>query len=438
MKLILVLFFLSVPFFNAFTQKIAREKLDRLISYIEANNQGVGAVSVFSEGKEVYHRSFGQHAINNLKFNAHSKYQVGSITKVFTAVLIWKLIESGKLSLADKLSAFYPQIPNAEKISIRNLLEHSSGIRRDYGHKSGNKKWLLDSLVKDQEIIDEITRQGVEFEPGDSVAYSNSGFYLLKNIAEQRYGQSYGKLINKHIIKPTGLKDLASADMTPGNLFSSYAYNYAENTWMQKTDYLYRNIIGVGDIATTPSQVNKFLHQLFQGKILRRETVLQMLPAGEEEFGRNLTAVNIYKKVLYGHAGDTKGSHSLAVYDTANNIAIAICINGERYPYNNFYADILRTIYTEQDNLPYFASAQEIKEYAGTYTDKTSGLQLRIYLDEQYGLLCEDVREEVSFPLSPYAFNQVRFDLLGIRIEFRTNDLTLFQNGTNTILKKQQ
>jgi D-alanyl-D-alanine carboxypeptidase len=197
MKLIFVSFLLSVPFLNAFAQQINPEKLNNLINHIEANNQGVGSVSITKDGKEIYQRSFGQSAIPDLKWNSHTKYQVGSITKVFTAVLIWKLTEEGKLSLTDKLSSFYPQIPNAHKISIKNLLEHSSGIRRDYGHKPDNKTWLSDSLVTDTQIINEITRQGVEFEPGDSTAYSNSGFYLLKNIAEQKYGTSYGQLI-KH------------------------------------------------------------------------------------------------------------------------------------------------------------------------------------------------------------------------------------------------
>jgi D-alanyl-D-alanine carboxypeptidase len=226
--------------------------------------------------------------------------------------------------------------------------------------------------------------------------------------------------------------------MMPGKLYGSFAYNYTANAWKQKKEYEYRNIIGVGDIATTPTQLNRFFYNLFQGKIVSRNTLLQMLPADNEEFGRNLTTVNIYKKILYGHAGDTKGSHSLAVYDTVNNIAIAICISGERYPHNNIYVDILKTIYTEQTDLPYFASAKEISDYSGTYKDETSGLKLRIYLDEQYGLMCEDVNEEVSFPLSPYELNKVRFDMLGIRMEFRASELILLQNGTNTTLKKER
>jgi D-alanyl-D-alanine carboxypeptidase len=436
MKLSYISLLLFVPCLNLSAQQISSEKLNRLIDHIEISNQGTGAVSVFKDGKEIYQRSFGQKAIPDLKWNLHTKYRAGSITKVFTAVLIWQLIEDGKLSLDDKLSSFYPQIPNAQKITIKNLLEHSSGVKRDYGNNPDHEDWLIKQLVTDKEIIDEITRQGVAFEPGDSAAYSNSGFYLLKNIAEKKYGKPYGELIRKNIIKPYRLKDLASADMAPGNVFGAYGYNYLLDTWTKKQDYEYRNIIGVGDIATTPTQLNKFFHDLFSGKIVSNKILQQMLPAENEEFGRNLTTVNIYKKVLYGHAGDTRGSHALAVYDTANNIAIAICINGERYPHNNIYVDILKTIYTENTELPYFASKNEINGFTGLYNDDASGLKLRVYIHEQYGLMCEDVREEVSFPLQPSEHNKVRFDNLGIKIEFTKEGMILLQNGTTTILKR--
>jgi|SRR6218665_277122 len=436
MKLLFIISSLLILSTNAFTQKIDTARLNRLINHIESNSQDIGAISIFKEGREVYQKEFGQQAIPKLKWNSHTKYHTGSITKVFTAVLIWKLIENGKLSLNDKLAEFYPQIPNAQKITIKHLLEHSSGIKRDYGLRADKKNWLVNELVPDKEIIDEITRQGVEFEPGDSVSYSNSGYYLLKNIAERKYSKPYGQLIKKYIIKPNGLKDFASADMNPQNIFSSYAYNHLEHDWKEKPDYEYRNIIGIGDIATTPAQLNKFFYRLFKGKIVSTATLQQMLPTADEEFGRNLAAVNFYKKTFYGHAGDTRGSHSLAIYDIANNTGIAITLNGVRYPHNNFYIDILKAVYSNTDSLPYFASAAEMETYTGVYYNEAHQLKLRIYIDEQYGLLCEEIAEEISYPLWPYEKNKVRFDKFGIKMSFRENEMLLEQDGVNITLKK--
>jgi D-alanyl-D-alanine carboxypeptidase len=437
MRTEILIFLLLLSGLTITAQNIDQTQLDRFISHIESNNQGVGAVSVFKEGKEVYHRSFGHDSITGLKWNRHTKYQIGSITKVFTAVLIWKLIEEGKLSPDDKLVQFYPQIPNAGKITIQNLLEHSSGIKRDYSNKPDNKNWLLESEVTDKEIIHEITRQGIDFEPGDSIAYSNSAYYLLKNIVEQKYGKGYGKVLQKEIIKPNGLKDFVAADMNLQHLFSSYQYNYLDAAWQTKPDYVYRNIIGVGDIATLPSQLNKFFYNLFQGKVVKPETLQQMLPSEKEDFGRNLAGINFYTTKTYGHAGDTKGTHSLVVFDPETNIGFSVSLIGQRYPKNDFYIAIYNAIYTDKKELPYFAAVQDLKKHEGVYYNQAYDLTLKVYIDAESGLMCEDVGAEASFPLTPYAAQKFKFDQFGIKIEFKENQILFTQEGERITLTRQ-
>lgn len=418
-------------------QHIDNKKLDRFFDHIEANNQGIGAISIFQKGKEVYKRSFGQKAVPGLQWNAHTKYQFGSVTKVFTATLIWKLIEQGKLSLTDKLAVFYPQLPNAEKITIKHMLEHSSGISRDYAMKPDNNGWLREGVISDEAIMAEIQRQGVAFEPGDSAAYSNSAFYLLKNIIEKQSGQSYGSFLEQQIIRPLRLKELQSADMNPKNIFLSYAFDYAADTWQVKEDYVYRNILGVGDIAATPTDMNRFFQHLFHNKIVRAETVAQMLPANNEAYGRNLYAINFYKKVLYGHGGDTRGTHSLVAYDPETEMSLAVSINGTKYPHNDCYIDILRIIYTGEVRLPYFISTDEAKKYAGVYVNKEAVLRLNVFMHQDWGLMCEDVIEESMYPLQPYAPGKFRFDQLDMKMEFKGDQLFFTQAGVNLILTKE-
>lgn len=127
MKLKLVAFLL---FFsgNLFSQEINKEKLDDYLNYIEANNGGIGSLSIFKDDKEVYNRSFGQEKLPNVTFDKDTKYQVASVTKMITAILILQLVENGKIKLDTKLSDFYAEVPNSQKITIKNLLEHSSGL----------------------------------------------------------------------------------------------------------------------------------------------------------------------------------------------------------------------------------------------------------------------------------------------------------------------
>ena len=187
-----------------YSQNIDINKIDDYINYIEKNNQDIGSLSIFKDGKEVYNRSFGQKNVTDLVFNKDTKYQIGSISKLFTATLIFQLIEKGKLNLNDKLSGFYPQIPNAEKITIKNLLEHSSGLG-DYAIVENNPTWLT-KKVDEKTIIDEIIKQGVSFEPNEKTQYSNSGYYLLSRILEKKYNSNYYSILENNIIKPLKLK----------------------------------------------------------------------------------------------------------------------------------------------------------------------------------------------------------------------------------------
>ena len=103
-----------------FAQNINSEKLNNYFNSIENKNLGIGSISIFKNGKEVYARNFGQQNIPGLTYDQNTKYHVGSVTKMITAVLIFKLIEENKLQLTDKLAEFYPQIPNSDKITIKN------------------------------------------------------------------------------------------------------------------------------------------------------------------------------------------------------------------------------------------------------------------------------------------------------------------------------
>nr|WP_305070017.1 serine hydrolase domain-containing protein [Flavobacterium covae] len=138
----------------------------------------------------MYNKDFGQKNIPDLIYNNTTKYQIGSVTKLITATLIYKLIEKKKLGINDKLSDFYPEIPNSEKITIKNLLEHTSGLG-SYVVKEG-QVWVTEK-VTEKEIFNLIIKQGVSFEPNEKVAYSNTAYYLLTKIIEKNTKNHFTK-----------------------------------------------------------------------------------------------------------------------------------------------------------------------------------------------------------------------------------------------------
>src|SRR5690606_31512331 len=121
------LFVLIVQVSHAQTPNI--KLLDSLFQYIEANDKNMGSVSVYKDGKEIYQKTIGYASISDqVKANAKTKYRIGSVSKTFTAAIIMQLVDQGKLTLDTRLKQFFPQIPNAEKITIEHLLRHESGL----------------------------------------------------------------------------------------------------------------------------------------------------------------------------------------------------------------------------------------------------------------------------------------------------------------------
>lgn len=342
-----LLAFLILTTGTIFSQKINKDQLDGYVNYIENNNGGIGSLSVYKNGKEVYNRSFGQSKLINVDFNKETKYQIASVTKMITAMLILKLVEDGRLALDTKLSDFYPEIPNSDKITIKNLLEHTSGLG-NFAIKNG-VIWVIEK-ASEKEIFEEIKKQGVSFEPNEKVVYSNSAYIVLRMIIEGKYKKDYNKVVEQEITKPLNLKNFASVKSNPVNVFKSY--KFAEN-WTEIKDVEYLNVIGVGDIASTTKDLNIIITGLFQYRILKKETVEIMKPIiGKEDWGRGLALFEYGDNIFFGHNGDVLGSHSRLIYNPKDELSISYSTNGERIPANIVMENLVDIIYSKEFNLP--------------------------------------------------------------------------------------
>ncbi len=416
--------------FTVFAQNIDIEKIDRFISHIENNDRGIGSVSIFKDGKEVYNRSFGQSKLTDIQYNPDTKYQIGSITKTITATLIFKLIESKKLQLDDKLSKFYPEIPNSDHVTIKNLLEHSSGLG-DFTRKNDSITWLT-KKVSEKEIFDEIIKQGVSFQPSEKVDYSNSDYFLLTKIVEKLYKKEYATIVAKEIVKPLNLNNFSSKTSKTKNIFPSYGYN---GKWQKFTDFEFSNVIGVGDMVATTADLNTSLYHLFQYKILKKESVEQMKPdaARKETFGRGLMLLPFYEHISYGHGGTTYGTHSAVAYNEEDGLGFSLILNGERFPHNDFAIGILSIIYDKPCETPVFTTynltTEELDKYLGVYVSKQ--IPLKITITKEGNTLVAQGTGQPAFPLEATGQHKFKFDQAGVKVEFNPTDnkMILFQGG---------
>ncbi len=408
-------------------------KIDDFIAYLEKNNAEAGEISIFKNGKEVYKRNFGEASLSQ---KDKVTFQIGSITKSMTAMMIFKLIEKKQLSLTDKLSKFYPKIPNAEKITISQMLHHSSGLG-DYIVGKDTMKWLTEK-VSEEQILNHIIEQGSLFEPGTKVQYSNSGYYLLTKILEKISKKSYADNLKETFVQPLQLKNFYTASQKPTNVFSPYTY---ANAWEPVKDFDFNNVVGVGDIATTPTQLNIILTSLFAGKIVSKESLSSMMPQ-EEKFGMGLVLVPFYSKMFVGHSGGTYGTNSLMIYNGEDDISISSSLNADRIGANNFIIDILSILYNREFSLPTFSNTKiaeaKLKQYAGDYLSNDIPLGIKVFIKN--GGLFGQGTGQPEFPLEYVEKDQFKFDNAGLKMTFFPDkeEMQLEQGGGKFLFNKKK
>ena len=200
---------LTLALFTAgFAQTPDKTKLDQFFDRLAEKNKAMGSLNITKDGKVLYTRSIGYSQVNGTEkkpLTAATRYRVGSVTKMFTAAMIFQLIEEGKLKLTDHLDKFFPQIPNANKITIAHILAHSSGIHEVTGDPDFRTR-RFDPITKD-EMVAIIAKSTPDFEPGSKYAYSSSGYQLLSIIVEKITGKSYEEALKERITSKIELKD---------------------------------------------------------------------------------------------------------------------------------------------------------------------------------------------------------------------------------------
>jgi CubicO group peptidase (beta-lactamase class C family) len=321
-----------------------KAKLDRFFDRLAEKNQAMGSLTIAKDGKVLYTRAIGYSQINGSErkpATTATRYRVGSITKMFTAAIIFQFVEEGKLKLSDTLDKFFPQIPNAGKITIAQILAHRSGIH-DFIREPDFRAWSLSARTKD-ETLAFIAKGTPDFEPGEKRSYSNAGYVLLGYIVEKLDGKSYRDALKKRITGKLGLKDTyAGTGKTDVTKKESFSYSYAGD-WKQHEEMDLSIPGGAAAIISTPRDLVKFIQALFDGKLISQENVNQI------KNGMGLSEQTLGSRTIYGYSGSTDGFRSTIVYQPEEKLAVAYTANARVYSITS----ILNGIFDIYDNKPF-------------------------------------------------------------------------------------
>ena len=355
-------------FSTVWSQPLNKAKLDQLFDRILEKNKGMGSICIAREGKVLYSRSFGYSQISDTMkkaFTDDTRFRISSITKTYTAVMIFQLIEEGKLRLDDKLDKFFPQIPNAAKITIAQILSHRSGIPNIAPDGSGMRQRTQ------EERVAEIAKGQPDFEPGSRHLYSNSGFVLLGYIVEKVGGKPYQDALKDRIVAKLGLKNTyMGAGNTNVERNESLSYRWL-GEWKEAREPDFSIVAGAGAIVSTPVDMIKFIQGLFDLKLISQKSLDQMKTMRDDE-GMGMEPFTFDGKTLYGHTGGSNTSGAWLAYYPEEKLAMAYTTNAKVYPVKDIISGVFDIYWNRPFEIPSFDAfkidPQMLDQYTGIYT----------------------------------------------------------------------
>ena len=171
------------------------------------------SIAVAQDGRLVLAKGYGLANVElGVEATADTVYQLASVTKTFTATAIMMLARDGKLSLDDKITERLPDLPEAWRdVTVRQLLNHTSGIKSYTFVKDFHTMMRKDFAQR--EILDLVAKDPLEFQPGEKMSYSNTGYFLLGMLIEKVAGKSYGEFMDERIFRPLGMAHTRANDL---------------------------------------------------------------------------------------------------------------------------------------------------------------------------------------------------------------------------------
>jgi D-alanyl-D-alanine carboxypeptidase len=426
-------------FIEAQTNNLAN--LDNLFNKFESENKAMGTVSIFKNGKEVYQKNLGFANLKTKKKpNKNTKFRIGSITKTFTATIILQQIDEGKLSLNTLLKEYFPKLPNANKITINDLLRHQSGLTNITQSKD-IMSWISKPQTR-KKMMNRFIKNGTVFEPKEKSEYSNTNFAILSYISEDIDKKPFDKILNDRIIKPLNLKRTEFGKAIIPNKNEAISYYFENNNW--NIIDLQTNMsapMGAGAIVSTASEINTFYTKLFTGQMTSK-TSLKNLMTIEKGKGLGIMQFKFKGLEVYGHDGGIDGFQSYALYIPKKNTTMSFTFNGLTMLMMPTVISILDTYFendiTLKKKASYSLKSKDLDVYLGVYSGKT--FPAKVTFTKKGNILFAHATGQPIFKLTASKKDFFIYDAMGIRFNFnpKNNTLELTFAGNKHLLKREE
>jgi CubicO group peptidase (beta-lactamase class C family) len=309
----------------------------KLSDAVKQDNPGL-AVLVARDGEILFQGGYGLADLEKKSpITPETKFRIGSISKQFTAVAVLQLAEQGKLALDDSLAKYFPDFPGGDKVNLRQLLTHTSGI-----HSYTDKPQFMGRVqqpIKPAELIAWFQDDKPDFAPGQGFHYNNSAYFLLGEIVAKVSGKSLGDHLKATIFDPlemtsTGIYVNSDA---PAGMASSYSL--VNERFEPALDWDMSWAGGAGAIYSTVGDLYRWNEALFGGRVLsdaalKAATTPVELPPNVEgmNYGYGLVMLNVKRLSAVGHGGGLNGWSSYLVRLPEQKCTVVVLANALPHP----------------------------------------------------------------------------------------------------------
>ena len=314
------------------TAQSIEQQVDAILN-AQYNNDGPGATAlIYKNGDVIYRKGFGYANLElDVKMQPEHVFEIGSITKQFTAIAILMLEEQGKLKVEDDITKFIPDYPTLGKtITIHHLLNHTSGIKSYTGMKSFREKARVD--MTPAELIDVFKNEPMDFDPGEQYRYNNSGYIILGHIIELVTGASYEDFVQQNFFDKLGMTN--SYYGSHQRLIKNRAYGYQDRDGYVNADYLSMTLpYAAGSLMSNVDDLLKWQKALNTNQLISKTTYEKAIngsslnngePIG---YGYGLQSGKIQGSKIISHGGGIFGYTTQGIYLPKEDVFVSVLTN---------------------------------------------------------------------------------------------------------------
>ncbi len=304
------MFFYFFAVVNLHAQSL-EAKMDSLVSDYARKTNFNGAVLVAQKGKVIFQKGYGyKDADGKIPNDVNSIFQIGSITKQFTAALIMQLAQEKKLSVKDKLSKYFPGYPNANKITIEHLLTHTSGIY-NYTNDTNLIKGNVTRHYNEKEMLATFRDRPLDFEPGKGWNYSNSAYVLLGYIIKKVAKKPYEQVMHERILGPLRMAQSGFdfTHLTDQNKTKGY-FSLTPNQILPAPVVDSTISYSAGALYSTVGDLAKWDMAIYTSKVLTPSSWKATFTPFKNKYGYGWGIDTLYGKIITAHSGGIHGFSS--------------------------------------------------------------------------------------------------------------------------------